>query len=74
MEDGIKCPSISEAKNRHLVCKSLVVMHAILIEVVFTEAYLTDKRPGIGLSPMLWNEILGRKVPRSFDTDELIEL
>jgi N,N'-diacetyllegionaminate synthase len=49
-------------------------MHAISKGEVFCEANLAVKRPGTGLTPMRWDEILGRKAPRNFDADELIEL
>ena len=40
----------------------------------FSESNLAVKRPGSGLSPMRWDEVLGRKAPRDFASDELIEL
>ncbi len=72
--DGIKRPSSSEAKNRLIARKSLVAACAIHAGEVFSDTNLTVKRPGIGLSPMRWNEVLGRKAPRDFAPDELIEL
>ena len=74
MGNGIKHPSLSESKNKSVVRKSLVAMHAISKGEVFCEANLAVKRPGTGLTPMRWDEILGRKAPRNFDADELIEL
>ena len=72
--DGIKRPSPSEAKNMPIARKSLVANQPIREGDLFTEHNLTIKRPGTGISPMRWDEILGRKSPRDFVVDELIEL
>ena len=74
MGDGIKHPSSSEAKNKPIVRKSLVAACDIHEGEVFSESNLTVKRPGNGLSPMRWDEVLGRKASRDFTADELIEL
>jgi N,N'-diacetyllegionaminate synthase len=72
--DGIKRPSASEAKNKPLARKSLVAARAIRAGERFSETNVTTKRPGTGLSPMRWDEVLGHKAPRDFAPDELIEL
>jgi len=72
--DGIKRPSASEAKNEYVARKSLVAARAIRVGEAFSETNLTVKRPGTGLSPMLWDEVLGHQAPRDFSQDELIEL
>lgn len=72
--DGIKRPSASEAKNKPSVRKSLVAACAIGRGELFSEANLAVKRPGTGLSPMRWDEVVGRRAPRDFSVDELIEL
>jgi len=72
--DGIKRSSASEAKNKPIARRSLVAASAIRAGEVFSETNLTVKRPGTGLSPMRWEEVLGRKAPRDFAPDELIEL
>ncbi|MFA5916208.1 MAG: N-acetylneuraminate synthase [Burkholderiales bacterium] len=72
--DGIKRPSASEAKNKPIARKSLVAASAIGAGEIFSETNVTVKRPGTGLSPMRWDEVLGRKAPRGFAPDELIEL
>lgn len=74
MGDGIKRPSASEAKNISIARKSLVAACAIRAGEIFNERNLTVKRPGTGLSPMRWDEVLGRKAPRDFAPDELIVL
>jgi N,N'-diacetyllegionaminate synthase len=72
--DGIKRLTLSEAKNKPVVRKSLVASQAIKAGEVFSEQNITTKRPGTGISPMLWDEIMGRTAPRDFVVDELIEL
>jgi N,N'-diacetyllegionaminate synthase len=72
--DGVKRPSRSESKNKTVVRKSLVAARMIRVGESFSESNLTAKRPGTGLSPMLWDEVIGRKASRDFSPDELIEL
>jgi N,N'-diacetyllegionaminate synthase len=72
--DGIKRPSGSETKNKPIARKSLVAAVAIRAGEPFTDKNLTAKRPGTGVSPMRWDEVLGRRAPRDFAVDELIEL
>lgn len=69
-----KRASSSEAKNKLMARKSLVAACAIQKGEVFSESNLTVKRPGTGISPMRWDEVLGRKAPRNFLPDDLIEL
>jgi len=72
--DGIKRPSPSESKNIPIARRSLVASRAIRMGEVFTESNLAAKRPGTGISPMRWDEVLGRPATRDFAKDELIEL
>lgn len=72
--DGIKRPSASEAKNKSIVRRSLVAARAVRSGEVFSEDNIVAKRPGLGISPMRWNEVLGRTAPRDFMPDEMIEL
>lgn len=74
MGEGIKRPSASESRNKDIARRSLVAAHAIRAGEVFSAANLTAKRPGSGLSPMRWDEVMGRKAPRDFVPDEMIEL
>ncbi len=74
MGDGVKRPSPSEAKNMSIARRSLVAACPIRSGEAFSESNLAVKRPGTGLSPMCWDEVLGRKAPRDFAPDELIEL
>ena len=72
--DGIKSPSVSEAKNKKIARKSIVAGTAIRNGESFSEANLAVKRPGTGISPMRWDEVLSRTAIRDFELDELIEL
>jgi len=71
---GIKKPSPSEEKNKTIARKSIVAKKAIKSGEILTEENITVKRPGNGISPMQWNEIIGSKAVRDFNEDELIEL
>ena len=70
--DGIKRPTPSEQANLPVARKSLVAARPILAGELFSEANLTAKRPGTGLSPMLWDQWIGRSASRDFAADELI--
>lgn len=72
--DGTKHVSESEKKNIAIARKSIVAACDIKAGEVFTEQNLTVKRPGNGISPMRWEEVLGQKAKRDFNEDELIEL
>lgn len=69
-----KTVSNSERKNISIARKSIVAKRAIAKGEVFTEDNITTKRPGNGISPMLWNEVVGATAMRDFREDELIEL
>jgi len=73
MGDGIKRPSPSEAKNMPIARKSLVAAKPIHAGERFTPENVTAKRPGTGISPMRWDEVIGRVAARDFAADELIE-
>jgi len=72
MGDGIKRPSASEAKNKPIARKSLVAACPILAGEVFTAENLAAKRPGTGISPMRWDEIVGTQAQRNYKEDDLI--
>ena len=71
--DGIKGPRPSEIKNKAAARKSIVAATFIKEGDFFTEENLTVKRPGNGLSPMRWEEVLGGKATRNYEPDELIQ-
>jgi N,N'-diacetyllegionaminate synthase len=70
-EKGI---SASESENMSVARKSIVAAKAITKGTLFTEENLTVKRPGTGISPMRWGEVLGKAAIRDFSEDELIEV
>lgn len=72
--DGIKIPSEAETANKAVARKSIVAKKNIRCGELFTEDNLTTKRPGNGISPMRWNEVLGTVSNRDYMEDELIEL
>jgi len=72
--DGIKRLTLSEASNKPVVRKSLVASQSIKAGELFSTQNVTTKRPGTGISPMRWDEVIGRKAVRDFTVDELIEL
>ena len=72
--DGTKQPSDAEKKNISIARKSIVAACDIKKGEIFTDENLTAKRPGNGISPMVWDTILGTKAIRDFKTDELIEV
>jgi len=72
--DGIKRPTLSEAKNIPVVRKSIIASKSIQLGEVFTAKNLTTKRPGTGISPMRFDEVLGKKAKRDFAEDDLIEM
>lgn len=72
--DGHKTVSESERKNRDVARKSIVAACPIRKGERLTEQNLTVKRPGNGLSPMRWEEVVGRRAVRDFQEEEQIEL
>lgn len=71
--DGNKTASPSEKKNIAIARKSIVARCPIKKGEVLTEANLTVKRPGTGISPMQWFSVLDTKAVRDFEGDEVIE-
>lgn len=66
--------SASERKNIAIARKSIVASRDIKKGEILSELNLTVKRPGSGISPMKWDEVIGQKAVRDFETDELIEI
>ena len=73
MGDGIKRPSTSEARNMAVARKSLVAARPIAAGERFSPDNVAVKRPGSGMSPMLWDTIIGCEAKRQYSTDEMIE-
>lgn len=72
--DGTKQPSEAEKKNISIARKSIVAKKNINKGELFTEENLTAKRPGNGISPMKWNDVIGKVAKKDFSVDEAIEL
>ena len=71
---GDKRPSPSEKKNMAVARKSIVASARIKAGDILTEENITVKRPGNGICPMRWKEVLGTRAVRDFEEDELIEI
>ena len=69
-----KTAAEAERPNMEVARKSIVASRAIAAGEVFSEENICVKRPGNGISPMRWYDVLGCKAPRDFAPDELIEL
>ena len=72
--DGIKRLTPSEIKNKPIARKSLVASGPIKTGEVFSARNITAKRPGSGITPMRWDEVMGKTALRDYAADELIEL
>jgi N,N'-diacetyllegionaminate synthase len=70
----VKAPGPTEAPNRDIVRKSLVALMPIGAGDEFTSENIGVKRPGTGISPMRWHDVVGTTAHRDFQVDELIEL
>ena len=70
---GIKYPSEREKKNIDIVRKSLVAAKAIKKGETFTSENLATKRPGSGVSPMMYWDLIGKKAEKEYRVDELIK-
>lgn len=72
--NGLKKPSSSELANKAIARKSIVASRNIKQGELLSEENLTTKRPGTGISPMKWYEVIGKVALRDFAEDEIIEL
>lgn len=72
--NGIKQESESEKKNKPIARKSIVANRTIKAGEVFSEENLYVKRPANGLSPMEWDNVIGKIAKRDFEEDEIITL
>lgn len=70
--NGFKEPSESEMKNMKLVRKSIVAKQEIKIGETFSEINLSIKRPGTGISPMEWDNVVGKISEYDFKKDDQI--
>lgn len=72
--DGVKDVSASELKNKNVVRKSIVASKDVKKGDFFSQENLTVKRPGTGISPMRWDEVIGKVASHDFNKDDLIYL
>jgi N,N'-diacetyllegionaminate synthase len=72
--DGIKRVSDSEKANISVARKSIVAACPIKKGELLTEENLTVKRPGTGLSPMLWDEVIGNVAIKDYEEEDFIQL
>jgi len=70
--NGVKEPSSSEIKNMSIARKSIVAKKSIKKGDKFSEKNLTVKRPGTGISPMEWENVIGKVASYNFEIDDLI--
>jgi N,N'-diacetyllegionaminate synthase len=70
----VKSPGPTETPNRDIVRKSLVALTPIGAGDELTSQNVGVKRPGTGISPMRWHEVVGSTAHRDFQIDELIDL
>jgi len=72
--DGIKKPSKSELKNIQIARRSIVAIKKIEKGEIFSENNIGLKRPAGGMSPIFWDEIIGKTAKQTFLTDQFIEI
>ncbi len=72
--DGVKKIMPSELKNRQVARQSIVAKVNIKKGEILSVANITTKRAGSGVSPMQWDEIIGKECPKDFSEDEIIRL
>ncbi len=71
---AVKKPTAAESRNKLVVRKSITAAKDIRKGEVFTEDNLTVKRPGTGISPMKWEDVIGKISGSNFKKDEIIKL
>lgn len=69
---GVKHPLASEAPAREHARRSIVINHHLTAGTVLTEGHLTCKRPAHGISPVHWDEVVGRRIIRNLDEDHVL--
>lgn len=72
--NGVKEPVPDEVANLTVARKSIVARRKIVKGDLYTEENITTKRPGNGLSPMLWEKVLGMEAMSDYEEDEMIQL
>ena len=72
MGDGEKKPTSSETNNILIARKSIVAKKLIKKGERFSDDNLTVKRPGTGISPMEWDDVIGKTADKEYQPDELV--
>ncbi len=72
--NGIKKPNTYELKNLIHIRKSIFALREIAKGEKFSDENIIAKRPGNGISPMMWDQVIGKKAKKNFSKDELIAL
>lgn len=70
--NGWKKPTATESKNKDVVRKSIVANVDIVEGTIFTAEHLSVKRPGNGISPVHWDEIIGLRAKKDYESGDLI--
>ncbi len=70
--NGVKKATKSELKNINIARKSIVALSSIELGEIFSVSNLTIKRPGGGISPMRWDEVIGQVAQKNYQSDDLI--
>ena len=70
---NLKKPTDSELKNISRVRKSIVASRYIAIGEEFNDQNITTKRPGGGISPMMWDQLIGKKASKEYQPDDFIK-
>lgn len=70
--DGRKRPTVSELSNRTVARKSLVAACAIRVGDILDESNVAARRPGTGVSPMSWDDLIGSRADRDYAVGEMI--
>ena len=71
--NGLKIPNQCEISNKDIARKSIVAKKEIKKNQYFSEDNLCTKRPGYGITPMRWFEIIGKKSNKDYMIDEIID-
>ena len=71
--NGIKVPNECEISNKAIARKSIVARKNIKIGDLFSSDNLCVKRPGTGISPMKWDNLIGKTSQQNYNIDDLIE-
>lgn len=69
----LKAATTSEQKNIMMARKSIVAKTDIRQGEVFSEKNVAVKRPGEGLSPFFYWDLMGKKAQKNFKKDDIIQ-